>query len=209
MRCTQKHPGYPRAVPASIRAQRTLPEVPVSVTDLWTAFLRRRADAQLNRANLAAMRHGLLPAGWVYGLNDQRQAEFDEQRRILLESSKYLFREPVTGPDGVAVAIWYEGTNEYRVPLLVPYAQWPGSPPGRLAAVIDFCIRVMNRIIPASRLTFVVQAHTMSGPPAVVIRRFLRRQDAGAFAAKLAQQVRASGVDALRQDGWPDPADRI
>ena len=58
----------------------------MSVTDRWTAFLRRRADAQLKRADLEIMRHGLLPAGWVYGLNDQRQAEFDEQRRILLES---------------------------------------------------------------------------------------------------------------------------
>jgi hypothetical protein len=89
-----------------IRAQWTLPEVPVSVTDRRNAFLRRRADALVNRANLAAMRQGLLPAGWVYGLNDQRQAQFDEQRRILIESNKYLFREPVTGPDGVAVAIW-------------------------------------------------------------------------------------------------------
>jgi hypothetical protein len=175
----------------------------VSVTDRWIAFLRRRADAQLNRANLAAMRHGLLPAGWVYGLNDQRQAEFDEQRRILIERSKYLFREPVTGPDGVAVAIWYEGTNEYRAPLLVPYTQWPGSPPDRLATVVDFYIRVLNRIIPTPRLSFAVQAHAMSGPPAAVIRHFLRKQDAAAFAAQLAQQVRASGVEALRQDAWP------
>ncbi len=53
------------------------------------------------------MRHGLLPAGWVYGLNDQRQAEYDEQRRILLERHKHLYREPVSGPDGVAVALWY------------------------------------------------------------------------------------------------------
>jgi hypothetical protein len=141
----------------------------VSVADRMNAFLRRRADALLNRANLAAMRQGLLPAGWVYGLNDQRQAEFDEQRRILIELHKYLFREylfrePVTGPDGVAVAIWYEGTNA------------------------------------GSQLSFVVQAHAMSGPPAAVIRGFLRRQDAGAFAAQLAQQVRASGVEALRQD---------
>jgi hypothetical protein len=178
----------------------------VSVTDRWIAFLRRRADAQLNRANLAAMRHGLLPAGWVYGLNDQRQAEFDEQRRILLESSKYLFREPVTGPDGVAVAIWYEGTTEYRAPLPVPYAQWPGSPSDWLAVVVGFCVRVMNRIITTSRLSFVVQAHAMSGPPAVVIRRFVRKQDADDFAAQLAQRVRASGVEALRQDVWPDPA---
>jgi hypothetical protein len=70
----------------------------VSVTDRWIAFLRHRADAQLNRANLDAMRHGLLPAGWVYGLNDQRQAQFDEQRHILLESSKFLFRESFVWP---------------------------------------------------------------------------------------------------------------
>jgi hypothetical protein len=197
-----------RVVPAWIRAQRTLPEVPVSVTDRWVALLRRRAEAQLNRANLAAMRHGLLPAGWVYGLNDQRQAEFDEQRRILLERSWYLFREPVTGPDGVAVAIFFEGTSEYRAPLLVPYTQWPGSPPGRLAAAVDSCNRVMNRIIPTSQLSFVVQAHAMSGPPAAVIRRFLRKQDAAAFAAQLAQRVRASGIEALGQDAWPDPADQ-
>lgn len=136
----------------------------MSVADRMNAFLRRIADAQLNRANLAAMRQGLLPAGWVYGLNDQRQAEFDEQRRILIEFHKYLFREPVTGPDGVAVAIWYEGTNA------------------------------------GSQLCFVVQAHAMSGPPAAVIRGFLRKQDAGAFAAQLAQQVRASGVEVLRRD---------
>jgi hypothetical protein len=165
------------------------------------AFLRRRADAQLNRANLVAMRQGLLPAGWVYGLNDQRQAEFEEQRRILIEFHKYLFREPVTGPDGVAVAIWYEGVSGYRAPLLVPYRQWPGSPPDRFAAAVGSCIRVMSRIIPRSQqLSFVVQAHALSGPPAAVIRRFLRKQDAGAFAAQLAQQVRASGVEALRQD---------
>jgi hypothetical protein len=169
------------------------------------AFLRRRADVQVNRANLAAMRQGLLPAGWVYGLNDQRQAEFDEQRRILIELHEYLFREPVTGPDGVAVAIWYAGTSGYRPPpVLVPYRQWPGSQPDRFAAVAGLCIRVMNRIMrgisPASQLIFVVQAHAMSGPPAAVIRCFLSRQDAGAFAAQLVQRVRAGGVEALRQD---------
>jgi len=66
----------------------------------------------------------------------------------------------------------------------------------------------MNRIIPASQLSFVVQAHAMSGPPAAVIRRFLRKQDAAAFAARLARQVRAGGVETLRQDAWPDPADQ-
>jgi hypothetical protein len=178
--------------------------VGVSVTDRANAFLRRSTDARVNRANLAAMRQGLLPAGWVYGLNDQRQAEFDEQRRILIELHKYLFREPVTGPDGVAVAIWYEGASGPRAPLLaVPYTQWPGAPPDRLAPFIDFCIRVMNRIgrfIPGSELTFVVQAHAMSGPPAAVVRRFVSRQDAGAFAAQLVQRVRTGGVAALRQD---------
>jgi hypothetical protein len=184
----------------------------VSVTDRRNAFLRRRAEAQLNRVNLAALRQGLLPPGWVYGLNDQRQAEFDEQRRILIEIHRGLFREPVTGKDGVAVAIWYEGTNGYRAPVFVPYRQGPGSPPGRLAAVVKFCVRMLNHFvmvfIPASQLTFVVQAHAMSGPPATVIRRFLRKQDAGAFAARLAQRVRASGVEALRQDSWPNPMDR-
>jgi len=34
----------------------------------------------------------------------------------------------------------------------------------------------MNRILPAAQLSFVVQAHAMSGPPAVVIRRFQRKQ---------------------------------
>jgi hypothetical protein len=105
--------------------------MPVSVTERWTAFLRGRADAQASRASLAAMRHGLLPAGWVYGRGDQRQAEFDEQRRILVSRTR-----------------------------------WPGSPPSRLAAVTDFCIRVVNRGIPAPRLSFVVQAHATSGPPA-------------------------------------------
>jgi hypothetical protein len=180
--------------------------MPVNVTDRWVALLRRRADAQVDRANLAAMRRGLFPAGWVYGLNDQRQAAFDEQRRILLESSKYLFRQPVTGPDGVAVAIFYEGTSGYRAPWLGQYTRWPGSPPDRLAAVVGFCIRVMNRIIPAPEFTFVVQAHAMSGPPTVVIRPFLRKQEAAAFAGQLAQRVRAGGVEALRQDAWPDPA---
>jgi hypothetical protein len=65
-----------------------------------------------------------------------------------------------------------------------------------------------NRILPTSRPSFVVQAHAMSGPPAVVIRRFLRKQEAAAFAAQLAQRVRASGVEALRQDSLPDPADQ-
>jgi hypothetical protein len=182
--------------------------MPVSVTERWTAFLRGRADAQASRASLAAMRHGLLPAGWVYGRGDQRQAEFDEQRRILLELAYYKFREPVTGPDGIAVAIWYEGTYEDPRPILVPRTRWPGSPPSRLAAVTDFCIRVVNRMIPASRLSFVVQAHATSGPPAAVIRRFPRRQEAAAFAARLAQQVRAGGIEALRHDAGPDPADQ-
>ena len=182
----------------------------MSVTDRTNAFLRRRADAQRNRANLAAMQHGLLPPGWVYGLNDQRQAEFDEQRRMLIESNKYLFREPVTGPDGVAVAIWYVGTSDYRAPLIVPYTQWHGSPPDRLAAVAGFCIRVMSHVIGGlsrAHFSFVVQAHAMSGPPASVVRLFLRKQDAGAFAAQLAQRVRSSGAAALRQDAWPDPAE--
>ena len=114
----------------------------------------------------------------------------------------------MTGPDGVAVAIWYEGTTVYREPLVVPYRQWPGVPPDRLTAVVNFYIRVMNRILPPSQLSFVVQAHAMSGPPAAVIRRFLRKQDAAAFAARLAQRVRAGGAEALRRDAWPDPADR-
>jgi hypothetical protein len=187
-------------VPAYIQGQQALQEVPVSVTDRWIAYLRRKADAQVKRANRAALQHGLLPAGWVYGLNDQRQAEYDEQRCILLERHKHLYREPVSGPDGVAVALWYAGTDEYRAPLLVPNTQWPGSPPDWLAAIVDHYIRVMNRIIPKSELSFVVQAHAMSGPPAVVIRRFQRKQDAAAFAAELAQRVRASGVEALRQE---------
>jgi len=99
-----------------------------------------------------------------------------------------------------AVALWYAGTDGYRAPLLVPNTQWPGSPPDRLAAIVGHYIRVMNRIIPRSQLSFVVQAHAMSGPPAVVIRRFQRKQDAAAFAAGLAQRVRASGVKALRQE---------
>jgi hypothetical protein len=48
----------------------------------------------------------------------------------------------------------------------------------------------MNRIIPAPEFIFVVQAHAMSGPPAVVIRPFLRKQEAAAFAGQLAQRVR-------------------
>lgn len=35
---------------------------------------------------------------------------------------------------------------------------------------------------------------------AAVIRRFLTKQDAGAFAAQLTQRVRASGIEALRQE---------
>lgn len=122
----------------------------MSVTDRWIACLRRRAGAQVKRAEFEAMQHGLLPAGWVYGLNDRRQAEYDEQRRILLERHKNLYREPVSGPDRVTVALWYAGTAEYRVPLVVPYTPWPGSPPGRLAALLDQYIRVMNRIMPGA-----------------------------------------------------------
>ncbi|HEX6523586.1 MAG TPA: hypothetical protein VF070_26835 [Streptosporangiaceae bacterium] len=172
----------------------------MSVTDRLIAYLRRRADAQVRRANLAAMQHGLLPAGWVYGLNDQFQAEYDEQRRILLERHKHLYREPVSGPDGVAVALWYAGTSVYRSPGLVPPTRWPGSPPDRLAATVDRYIRLVNHILPATQPGFVVQAHAMSGPPAVVIRVFQRRQDAAAYAAGLAQRVRASGVEALWQE---------
>lgn len=184
----------------------------MSVTDRWVDFLRRRAEARLRLAELSAMQHGLLPPGWVYGLNDQRQAEFDEQRRILLERAWYLFREPVTGPDGVAVAIWYEGTDEYRGPLLVPYTQWPGEPPSRLAAAVDSYIRVMNHVVTTSQLSFLVQAHAMSGPPAAVFQRFRRKQEAAAFAAQLAHQVRASGVRALQHGGTEEcsipPRDR-
>ena len=53
---------------------------------------------------------------------------------------------------------------------------------------------------PRSQISFVVQAHAVSGPPAVVIRGFQRKQDAAAFAAGLAQRVRAGGVEALRQE---------
>ena len=172
----------------------------MSVTDRWVAYLRRRADAQVKRAHLAAMQHGLLPAGWVCGPHDQRQAEYDEQRRILLERRKHMYREPVSGPDGVAVALWYAGTDGYRAPLLALNTPWPSSPPDRLAVIAGHCIRVMNRIISTSHLSFVVQAHAMSGPPAVVIRGFQRKHDAAAFAAGLAQRVRASGVEALRQE---------
>jgi len=75
-----------------------------------------------------------------------------------------------------------------------------GSPPGRLAALLDQYIRVMNRIMPTSRPGFVVQAHATSGPSAAVIRYFQHKRDAAAFAAGLAHRVRASGVEALRQE---------
>jgi hypothetical protein len=93
----------------------------VSGADRWAEYEQRKADEEGDRANLAAMRRGQLPAGWVYGLNDKHQEEFDEQRRILLESAK---------------------------------------------------------------------------------------QDAHNFAAELARRVRASGVEALWQDGWPNPVGR-
>lgn len=146
------------------------------------------------------MRHGVLPDGWVYGLNDQRQADYDEQRRILLEIHKNLYREPVSGPDGIAVAIWYEGTDEYRTPLIILNTRWPSTPQGRLTAIVGYCIRMLNRIVSAPRLSFIVQAHAMSGPPAAVFRPFPRRQDAADFAAELAQRVQSIGVEALWRD---------
>jgi hypothetical protein len=170
------------------------------VPDRWNRYLRRRADALANRADLADMRHGLLPDGWVYGLNDERQEVFDEQRRILLELHKGLYREPVSGPDEVAVAIWYEGTDGYRAPMIALNTQWPSAPRGWLTAVAGFFIRLLNRPFTTPQLIFVVQAHAMSGPPAVLVRRFPRKQDAAAFAARLAQRVRVSGVEALRRD---------
>jgi hypothetical protein len=140
------------------------------------------------------MRHGLLPDGWVYGLHDQHQAEYDEQRRIFLEIHKHLYREPVSGPDEIAVAVWYAGADGYRAPVLVLNTRWPSAPRSGLAVVAGYCVRVLNGIMSAPQLSFVVQAHAMSGPPAAVIRRFQRKQDAAAFAAGLAQRVRASGI---------------
>jgi hypothetical protein len=46
------------------------------------------------------------------------QTVSEEQRRILLERPKDLNREPVSGPEGVAVARWYAGTGEFRYPWL-------------------------------------------------------------------------------------------
>jgi hypothetical protein len=84
------------------------------------------------------MQHGLLPAGWVYGRNDQRQAEYDEQRRILLERHKDLYREPVSGPGGVAVAIWYAAPAGTGHPCLSrirtgPARRQTGSLPSSMA----------------------------------------------------------------------------
>lgn len=177
----------------------------MSVTERWNAYLRRRADAQVDRANLAAMQHGLLPAGWEYGQNDKRQKEFDEQRRILLERFKHLYREPICGPDGVAIAIWYAGGDQLRAPMPPGSMPWPGLPPDRFLAIVAYCLRGLNRFTPP-QLRFIVQAHAMSGPPAAIILPFRRKDDAASFAAELAQRVRASGVAALRQDVWPDPA---
>jgi len=177
------------------------------MADRWNGYLRRRADAQVNRADLGAMCRGLLPDGWTYGLHDQRQAEYDERRRIFLEIHKYLYREPVSGPDGIPVAVWYAAADGYRTPVLVLNRGWPSAPRGRLAVLAGYCVPVLNRVMSAPRLSFVVQAHAMSGPSAVVIRRFQRKQDAADFAAGLAQQVRASGVGALAEDTWPDSPD--
>lgn len=184
------------------------PRIIGCVAERWGAFLNRRADAQLSRANLAAMRHGLLPAGWVYGLNDERQAEFDEQRRIMFELAYYKFREPVTGPDGVAVAIWLEGTTEYQEPMFAFPTRWPGAQPGRLSAVARFCLRIVNSLMATRQLSYLVQAHAMFGPPAAVIRRFALRQHAADFGAQLAQQVRTRGIEALRDYAEPGPADQ-
>jgi hypothetical protein len=170
------------------------------MADRWNGYLRRRGDARVNRAELVAIRHGLLPDGWVYGLHDQRQAEYDEQRHIFLEMHKYLYREPVSGPDGIPVAVWYAGADGYRAPVLVLNAGWPSAPRGRLSVVAGYCVRVLNNIVSVPRLSFVVQAHAMSGPPATVIRGFQSKQDAAAFAARLVQQVRTSGIGALAQD---------
>lgn len=179
----------------------------MSVTDRWIAYLRRRADAQVKRANIAAMQHGLLPAGWGYGLNDQRQAEYDEQRRVLFERHKHLYREPESGPDGVAVALWYAGTDEYRAPLLVSYTQWPGSPPDWLAAIIDHYIRVMNRIIPcvAAQLRCPgsrdVRTASRRDPsfPAQAGRGRLRRRTGSAGAGQRRRGASAGGLAESRE----------
>jgi hypothetical protein len=172
----------------------------VSLADRWNGYLRRRADAQAAQADLAAMRLGLLPDGWVYGRDDRRQAEFDEQRRILLELHKHLYREPVTGPDGIDVAIWYMGVNGPRSPLVALNTRFPSAPQDRLTPLVGYGVRRLTGVSSSSRLSWVVQAHAMSGPPAVISRLFLTKQDAADFAAELARQVRACGVAALGQD---------
>jgi hypothetical protein len=121
------------------------------------------------------------------------------QRRILLELHKHLFREPVTGPDGIAVALWYESAQGYRAPLIAPIRQWPGAPKDPLTAIAGHGVRMLNFLVSSPRLPFVVHAHAMFGPPAAVIRVFQSKNEAAAFAAELAQRVRASGVEALSQ----------
>ncbi|HXL94743.1 MAG TPA: hypothetical protein VN969_37935 [Streptosporangiaceae bacterium] len=162
------------------------------------------ADEQADPADLAAMRRGQLPAGWVYGLNDKHQEAFDEQRRILLESARDLYRGPVYGPDGIAVAIWYEGTDEYREVVPAPATPRSGSRSAYFLALLDHWLSFTG----PRQYSYVVQAHAMSGQPAAIMLRFLRKQDAHNFAAELARRVRASGVEALWQDGWPKPAGR-
>lgn len=173
----------------------------MSGADYWAEYERRMAAKKVDQANLAAMRRGQLPAGWVYGRNDEHQKEFDEQRRILLESAKDLYRRPVYGPDGIAVAIWYEGTDKYQEIVPAPATPRTGSRSAYLLDLLDHWLSFRS----PPRYSYVVQAHAMSGPPAAIMLRFFRKQDAHNFAAELARRVRAQGVEVLWPGGWPNP----
>lgn len=183
-------------------------------TERWIARAQRKADARDQRYR--ARQPGEIPFGLLEGVAARRQATFDLQRaqrqailRLYPELASYTEAYNLVprngggsfrGPDGVEVCVWRAVGDQV----------WPGWPelPSRwhrsrkewLFAVAGYCVSLpVKLLLLRSHEMYRACAETASGPPVWVARDFSSREEAVLYAALLAKQVQAGGVEALRQ----------
>jgi hypothetical protein len=193
----------------------------VKWAERWIARAQRKADARDERYR-RSLQAGEIPPGLFEGLAARRQAAFDQRRAQSRDQSRAILRrypelasyaeasqlvprhgESFRGPDGVEVSVWHAAGD----PI------WPGWPelPSRwhrsrkewLFAMAGYCVSLpLKLLLLRSHEMYTARAETMSGPPVSVTRDFPTYGEAVLYAALLAKEVQAGGVEALRRHAY-------